>query len=78
MHTATLNVFTMVEGDYSIEALGADLLALTDALGISKFAFCGLSLGGAIGQRVAAHAPERLTHLVLANTSPQFVPRTNW
>jgi 3-oxoadipate enol-lactonase / 4-carboxymuconolactone decarboxylase len=58
--------------------LGADILALTDALGISQFAFCGLSLGGAIGQWVAIHAPERVTRLVLANTSPQFVPRANW
>ena len=65
-------------GEYSIEMLGEDILALADALGISQFAFCGLSLGGAIGQWVAAHAPERVTHLVLANTSPQFVPRTNW
>lgn len=65
-------------GEYSIEMLGKDILALADTLEISQFAFCGLSLGGAIGQWVAAHAPERVTHLVLANTSPQFVPRTNW
>jgi 3-oxoadipate enol-lactonase / 4-carboxymuconolactone decarboxylase len=65
-------------GEYSIEMLGKDILALADALKILQFAFCGLSLGGAIGQWVAAHAPERVTHLVLANTSPQFVPRTNW
>ena len=65
-------------GEYSIEMLGKDILALADTLEISQFAFCGLSLGGAIGQWIAAHAPERVTHLVLANTSPQFVPRTNW
>ena len=65
-------------GEYSIEMLGRDVLALVDTLEISQFAFCGLSLGGAIGQWVAAHAPERVSHLVLANTSPQFVPRTNW
>jgi 3-oxoadipate enol-lactonase / 4-carboxymuconolactone decarboxylase len=65
-------------GEYSIEMLGKDILALADVLQISQFAFCGLSLGGAIGQWVAAHAPERVTHLVLANTSPQFVPQTNW
>jgi 3-oxoadipate enol-lactonase / 4-carboxymuconolactone decarboxylase len=65
-------------GEYSIEMLGKDILALADSLEISQFAFCGLSLGGAIGQWVAAHAPDRVTHLVLANTSPQFVPRTNW
>ena len=65
-------------GEYSVEILGKDILALADLLEISQFAFCGLSLGGAIGQWVAAHAPERVTHLVLANTSPQFVPRANW
>jgi 3-oxoadipate enol-lactonase/4-carboxymuconolactone decarboxylase len=65
-------------GEYSVEMLGRDLLCLADTLGISRFAFCGLSMGGAIGQWVAARAPERVTHLVLANTSPQFVPRTNW
>ena len=65
-------------GEYSIELLGRDILGLADALEIAQFAFCGLSLGGAIGQWVAAHAPERVTHLVLANTSPQFVPRANW
>ena len=65
-------------GEYSIQMLGKDVLALADALDIPKFAFCGLSLGGAIGQWIAAHAPERVTHLVLANTSPQFVPRANW
>ena len=65
-------------GEYSIEMLGKDILALADALEISQFAFCGLSLGGAIGQWVAVHAPERVTHLVLANTSAQFIPRANW
>jgi 3-oxoadipate enol-lactonase / 4-carboxymuconolactone decarboxylase len=66
------------EGEYTVAMLSGDLLFLADTLGISQFAFCGLSMGGAIGQWVAAHTPERVTHLVLANTSPQFVPRTNW
>jgi 3-oxoadipate enol-lactonase/4-carboxymuconolactone decarboxylase len=65
-------------GEYSIELLGRDLLALVDLLGIDKFAFCGLSLGGAIGQWLGGHASDRLTELVLANTSPQFTPRSNW
>ena len=56
-------------GDYTIAQLGADALSLADALAIDRFAFCGLSLGGMIGQWIATHAPDRLTHLVLANTS---------
>ncbi len=66
------------KGEYSIEVLGRDVLSLADALAIERFAFCGLSMGGAIGQWLAVHAPERLTGLVLANTSPQFGPRSNW
>src|SRR6185503_8244507 len=37
------------EGDYTIAQLGADALALADALGLKRFAFCGQSLGGMIG-----------------------------
>ncbi len=59
-------------GDYSIAELAQDVLALADACGVARFAFCGLSLGGMIGQWLGAHAPDRLTHLVLANTSSRL------
>jgi 3-oxoadipate enol-lactonase / 4-carboxymuconolactone decarboxylase len=59
-------------GDYSIELLGQDALALVDILGMKQFALCGLSLGGMIGQWLAARAPERVTHVVLANTSARY------
>ena len=65
-------------GEYSIDQLGRDVLGLADALKISSFAFCGLSMGGAVGQWLALNAGERLTHLVLANTSPKFGPKSNW
>jgi 3-oxoadipate enol-lactonase/4-carboxymuconolactone decarboxylase len=56
-------------GDYTIDQLGADALALADALGIDRFAFCGLSLGGMIGLWLALNAPARVTDVILANTS---------
>lgn len=59
-------------GDYTIEQLARDALALLDALGIRTFAWCGLSLGGMIGQWLGAHEPDRLTRLALANTSPRI------
>ena len=65
-------------GDYSIEQLGQDVTGLADFLGIQKFSFCGISLAGAIGQWLAIHGPDRLTAIILANTSPQFGPRANW
>ena len=59
----------VTSGEYRIDQLAGDALALADSLGIERFAFCGLSLGGMIGQWLAANAPDRLTAVVLANTS---------
>ncbi|HEY6308986.1 MAG TPA: 3-oxoadipate enol-lactonase [Candidatus Angelobacter sp.] len=66
------------QGDYTIEQLARDLLALADALRIDKFALCGLSMGGAIGQWLALHAPARLTSMVLANTAAKFGTTELW
>jgi 3-oxoadipate enol-lactonase / 4-carboxymuconolactone decarboxylase len=65
-------------GDYTIEQLGRDVLALVDALYLKTFAFCGLSMGGAIGQWLALHAPDRLTSMVLANTAARFGTPEMW
>jgi 3-oxoadipate enol-lactonase / 4-carboxymuconolactone decarboxylase len=58
-------------GDYTVELLARDALALADALGVRTFAWCGLSLGGMVGQWLGANEPDRVTRLVLANTSPR-------
>ena len=65
-------------GDYTLDQLGQDVLALADKLKLPKFAFCGISMGGAVGQWLAINAPQRLTKLVLANTSPKFGTRETW
>ena len=65
-------------GEYSVEQLGRDALALADQLGIEKFSWCGLSMGGAVGQWLALHVPERIENLVLSNTSPRFGDPANW
>jgi len=65
---------SVTPGEYSVEQLSQDVLALADHLGIDRFAFCGLSLGGMIGQWLAVHAPGRITAVVLANTSPKPDP----
>jgi len=65
-------------GDYTIEQLGREVIALADALQIAHFSFVGLSLGGMIGQWLGANAGGRLTGLVLANTSPHVPPKSNW
>lgn len=65
-------------GDYTIDQLGRDALGLADALELKTFAWCGLSMGGAIGQWLALNAPERLTSLVLANTAARFGTPEMW
>jgi 3-oxoadipate enol-lactonase/4-carboxymuconolactone decarboxylase len=57
-------------GPYSIADLGADVLALMDRLGISRADYCGLSIGGMVGQWLAINAPERIGRLVLICTAP--------
>ena len=59
-------------GAYSIAELGGDVLGLMRDYGVTTAAYCGISLGGMIGQWLGAHAPDRLTALVLANTSARF------
>lgn len=63
---------------YTMDQLGHDVLGLLDALNISQAAFCGLSMGGAVGQWLALNAPQRLTALVLTNTSPKFGTPELW
>lgn len=65
-------------GGYSLDRLGRDVLELLDGLGLDKVSFCGLSLGGMVGQWLAVHAPGRLEHLVLANTAPYIGPPEGW
>ena len=65
-------------GDYTLDQLGQDVFALAEKLILGKFAFCGLSMGGAVGQWLAIKAPQRLTALVLANTSPKFGTPDTW
>ena len=56
----------------TVDGLADDVLALLDGLGVDGFAYCGLSLGGAIGQILAAKVPERVRALVLCCTSARF------
>ncbi|WP_375738752.1 3-oxoadipate enol-lactonase [Pseudomonas boanensis] len=66
------------EGPYSIERLGRDVLALLDALDIAKVSFCGLSMGGLIGQWLAINAPRRIERLVLCNTAAKIGSPEVW
>jgi 3-oxoadipate enol-lactonase len=65
-------------GPYAIADLGRDALALLDHLGLERAAFVGLSIGGMVGQWLAANAPERVTRLVLLCTTARFPSPDPW
>ena len=65
-------------GPYTIGGLGAGVLALADSLGVERFAYCGISLGGMIGMWLAANAPDRVTGLGLVCTSAYLPPADSW
>lgn len=65
-------------GAYSIDRLGRDAIELLDFLQLSDVSFCGLSLGGMVGQWLGVRFPTRLRKLVLANTSSFMGPPEAW
>ncbi|MEU5576383.1 3-oxoadipate enol-lactonase [Streptomyces huasconensis] len=62
----------------TVADLAALVLALADTLGIDRFAYAGVSLGGAVGLHLAAHHPERVTSLAAVCTSLHFGGEEPW
>lgn len=65
-------------GDYTIEQLGLDLLALLDTLHIEQAHLCGLSLGGIVALWVAITYPNRVARAVFANTAARIGTIDSW
>lgn len=66
------------KGPYTMDRLGRDVLSIADGLGIKKFNWCGLSMGGMVGQWLGANAPDRVEKLVLSNTHYYYADKTPW
>lgn len=62
---------------YDMDTLTADAAALIGYLGIAPCHFVGLSMGGFVGMRLAAHYPQLLKTLTLLETSADPEPRGN-
>src|SRR5215469_4029235 len=65
-------------GPYAMDRFGRDVLAILDDLNVDKVHWCGLSMGGMVGQWLGANASERLGKIVLANTACYYPDPTNW
>lgn len=54
------------------------VLALADSLGVERFAYAGVSLGGAVGLHLALHHPERVSSLAVICSSAHFDGAKPW
>ncbi|MFM0164990.1 alpha/beta fold hydrolase [Paraburkholderia sediminicola] len=52
------------DGEYTIDEIAADTLALADVLGFPSFSLVGHSMGGMAIEKIAACAPERVRALI--------------
>lgn len=66
------------DGQYAMDDLAADAAGLVEALGCGPVIFVGLSIGGMIGQHLAATRPDLVRALVLSNTAPRMGSPEMW
>jgi 3-oxoadipate enol-lactonase len=66
------------KGPYTMEQLGRDVLAVLDGLGVARTSWCGLSMGGMVGQWLGANAAERIDKLILSNTACYIPDKSVW
>jgi 3-oxoadipate enol-lactonase len=60
---------TATRDGYDMDTLADDAVGLMEALGVAPVHYVGLSMGGFIGQRIAARRPEVIRTLTLLDTS---------
>lgn len=62
----------------TVADLAQCVLSLANALGIKRFNYAGVSLGGAIGMWLAVHRPERIASLAVLCSSAHFGDPQYW
>jgi 3-oxoadipate enol-lactonase len=69
---------TAPPGEFTIEQLGTDALAVLDAAHAKSAAICGISIGGITSIWLGQLAHDRVDRLVLANTSARIGSSEAW
>jgi 3-oxoadipate enol-lactonase len=65
-------------GSYTFADLGQDVLAVLDALGIERAAFCGISMGGHTGLWLGVHAGSRFNAIAVCNSAAKIGTPQGW
>ncbi|WP_430613243.1 3-oxoadipate enol-lactonase [Flavobacterium sp. JP2137] len=62
----------------TIADLGGDVIELLNALKLDRVYFCGLSIGGLVGQWLGIHHPSRFEKIILSNTAAKIGTAEGW
>lgn len=57
------------DGAYSVALFASDIISLLDKLGLERVTCCGHSFGGMVAQELALSYPDRVSKLILVETS---------
>jgi 3-oxoadipate enol-lactonase len=63
---------------FTLSQLAEDVIALMDHLAIERAHFCGLSIGGLVGQWLAIHAEHRFDKFVFCATAARIGSPASW
>lgn len=63
---------------FTLSELADDVIALMDRLAIERSHFCGLSIGGLLGQWLAVHAGHRFDKFVFCATAARIGSPASW
>ncbi len=63
------------DGDYTRQTQAADIDAITDALGLTRFVLAGMSMGGINSVTFTARHPEKVRALIIVDVSPEIQTR---
>ena len=65
-------------GDVTVQGIATSLHATLARAGITRFSYCGVSLGGAVGLALAATFPNSVEALVVSNSGAALGSRAFW
>jgi 3-oxoadipate enol-lactonase len=65
-------------GEYTLDQLGRDALAILDDAAVPAAHICGISLGGLTALWLGINAADRVTSLILANTGARIGTIDSW
>jgi 3-oxoadipate enol-lactonase len=68
----------VTKGEYSMEMLARDAIAVMDGLKLDRVNWLGLSMGGMEGMWLGANAGNRIDKLILSNTAAYYADKTMW